>query len=225
MALHLVLNSNSLKGEREFNDTVAFMGNLPFVGILELGMIALPILFHAVYGFMIVANSQGPGGNLAHYGYTRNYLYYLQRWSGVLAFFYICFHAIDTTLNKRIYFELLGKDYASGHASIGYAAMAFRFAEPWYLALYIIGITAAAFHLGNGLFNFVVRWGLAIGKEAQKVWGVIGILVFLGLALLANAIAINFHLKGRDVKAQYGSYSALLQSEVAKHAIEEREKK
>lgn len=222
MALHLVLNSSSLKenGEKAFNDTVSFMGNLPFVGLLELGLIGLPILFHAIYGFMIVANAQGPSGNLAHYGYTRNYFYYIQRWTGVVAFAYIAFHAIDTTLFKRVYWEAMQHDYATGHASISFAAMAYRFAEPWYLALYVIGISSAAFHLGNGLFNFVIRWGIAIGKDAQKIWAAIGIVVGVGLTVLGLWIAINFHLKGREIKAQYPTFSAVIEAEKSKHAEE-----
>jgi succinate dehydrogenase / fumarate reductase cytochrome b subunit len=91
MIQHLIANSYSLRGRTEFNTVVSVFGYLPFVAILEWAIVFIPLLFHAIYGMFIVAEMQGPGGNTAHYGYTRNWLYVLQRWSGVVAFAYIAF--------------------------------------------------------------------------------------------------------------------------------------
>ena len=210
MVFHLVANSYSLRGEVEFNTVVKVIGYLPFVLVIEIAGIFLPIIFHAVYGIFIIREAQGPGGNLAHYGYGRNWLYYLQRWSGVAALVYIAYHVWSTTGHRWSY-EFSGADDAAkkAHAVISYMAMAYRFADIGYLLFYIVGILSAVFHFANGMFNFGIRWGITIGKEAQKIsmllWAAIGV----GLAFLACATAINFHIKGNNfpVKQADGSIS------------------
>ena len=80
--------------------------------------------------------------------------------------------------------------------------MAWRFADPLYLAFYLVGIASACLHLGNGVLNFCIRWGLTIGKEAQKVAAIAGWGLGIALTLLASAVAINFGVKGQaDKKA------------------------
>src|SRR5262249_30279038 len=157
----------SLRGELEFNVVVTTIGYAPFVQLLEIAVILIPILFHAIYGMFIVAEMQGPGGNVSYYGYGRNWLYVLQRWSGVIAFLYICFHVYDTTINK--YLIELGRGGEIGHAqgfqSVAFKAMAWRMANPLYLAFQLTGVAAAAIHLGNGILNFCIRWGITVGKE------------------------------------------------------------
>jgi succinate dehydrogenase / fumarate reductase, cytochrome b subunit len=205
LIFHLTVNAYSLRGDGEaaFNTAVKAISFAPFVILLELGAIMLPILFHAIYGLMIVAEMPGPGGNMAHYGYGRNKLYIFQRWTGVLAIVYICFHVYDTTVLKYL-FELTAGETGKelGFQSVSYRAMAWRFADPLYLAFYLLGISSACLHLGNGILNFCIRWGLTIGKEAQKVAAALGWGLGIALTLLGSAVAINFAVKGQaDHKA------------------------
>lgn len=217
MIFHLTANSYSLRGEVEFNTTVKVIGYAPFVQLLELAVIAVPILFHAIYGFFIIAEMQGPGGNVSHYGYGRNWLYVLQRWSGVIALVYILFHTYDTTIGKYLIEATKGEmGHELGFQSISYKAMAWRLADPIYLGFYLLGIAAASFHLGNGLLNFAIRWGIAIGKDAQKITAAIGWLVGVGLTVLGWAIAINFAIKGAPIRAGQPDLQKLIEQEAAK---------
>jgi succinate dehydrogenase / fumarate reductase cytochrome b subunit len=220
MIQHLIANSYSLRGETEFNTVVKVFGYLPFVALMEWGIVLLPILFHGIYGLFVVAEMQGPGGNTAYYGYTRNWLYVLQRWSGVIAFAYILFHTWDTWGQKQIVERTIGHE--AGFRSIAYDAMIWRFAEPWYLAVYIIGITAAAFHLGNGFFNFGIRWGITIGNNAQKVSAYLWSFVGVGLAVIGILTSLNFYSLGRNFKGSgqnvrtvYSSLDQLIKTEGA----------
>jgi succinate dehydrogenase / fumarate reductase, cytochrome b subunit len=215
MIFHLTVNAYSLRGANEFNTAARAIGYAPFVALLEIGVIFVPLLFHAIYGTMIAMEMPGPGGNVAHYGYGRNWLYVLQRWSGVIAFAYLIFHTVDTTLFKR-WWEMTTQNHEIGFQSISYASLAYRFAQPWYLAVQIIGVTASAFHLGNGIFNFAIRWGIAIGKEAQRIAGALGWLVGLGLTLLGCWIAVNFAMQGKVYQDQYPSMRALVEGEARK---------
>jgi succinate dehydrogenase / fumarate reductase cytochrome b subunit len=204
LIFHLTANAYSLRGAVEFDTAVRAIGYAPFILLLEAGVIFLPILFHAIYGLMIVAEMPGPGGNVAHYGYERNWLYVMQRWTGVIAIVYLAFHVYDTTALKY-YYEAIGGvgSHELGFQSISYRAMAWRFANVPYLLFYIVGITSACLHLGNGLFNFSIRWGLAIGAGAQKASAAIGWTLGGGLALLGIIIAVNFASKGKVDAEKY----------------------
>ena len=216
MIQHLLANSYSLRGETEFNTVVKVFGYLPFVALLEIGLIFAPLLFHAVYGLLVVAEMQGPGGNVSRYGYARNWLYVLQRWSGVIAFAYIAFHVYSTSIMRRLYefgaFELSGSVTAheAGFRAIAYDAMAWRLADPAYLGFYVLGITAAVFHFANGLFNFGIRWGITIGAGAQKIsaflWAGLGV----GLLIVGLWTAINFSAKGQPLRARYQTLNQLV---------------
>jgi succinate dehydrogenase / fumarate reductase, cytochrome b subunit len=241
LIFHLTINSYSLglsgDGASAFNTAVKAISYAPFVILLELGAIMLPILFHAVYGLMIVAELPGPGGNTSHYGYGRNKLYLFQRWSGVAAVLYICYHVYDTTILKYTW-ELTTSELGpfSGHEvskelgfqSISYRAMAWRFADPVYLGLYLLGIASACLHLGNGVLNFCIRWGLTIGKEAQKIAAIVGWGLGIALTLLGSAVAINFSLKGQEDHRAFSDRKTfvqkLAQDELTKRAAEAKVK-
>lgn len=189
MIQHLVANSYSLRGRTEFNTVVSVFGYLPFVAILEWAIVFLPLLFHSFYGFLITAEMRA---NVGVYQYGRNWLYWLQRWSGVVAFVYIAYHTYSTWGIKKA-FEL-SASHEAGFRAISYDAMMWRFSSPLYTLLYVIGITAAAFHLGNGLFNFGIRWGITIGATAQKISAVLWSGVGFGLAVVGIATSLNFFI-------------------------------
>ena len=223
LIFHLVVNSYSLRGEGEFNTAVKAISYTPFVAIVEVVAIFIPILFHAGYGFVIAMQAQGPGGNLQHYRYGRNVLFYLQRISGVVALAFLIYHIWTTWGVKKLY-ELNG-DHHAGYQAISYAALTWRFENIGYFLVYVIGVGASAFHLGNGIFSFAIRWGLAIGKDAQKVAGLLGIAIFLGLSGIGCWTALNFHLQaknykgsGQSIRTQYPDLDGLVKILVGQEA-------
>src|SRR5690625_4393094 len=59
---HLLINHFAVYGEESFNKAASFMGDLPFVTILEIFVIYLPILFHAILGVYIVLVAKNNAG-------------------------------------------------------------------------------------------------------------------------------------------------------------------
>ena len=57
--------------------------------------------------------------------------------------------------------------------------------------VYMIGITATVWHLANGIWLFLVDWGITIGERAQRLTGYacIGFGVFLLLVGINAAVA------------------------------------
>ena len=182
---HLIANSYALRGAAAYNTVVKVFGYLPFVAVLEVVIIYLPILYHSIYGFYITAYAQP---NLGRYGYGRNWMYFMQRVSGVIAFFYIGFHVWNTSLAKYIQ-QWHGNPHPE--EAISYAAMAGHLANPWHFAIYAVGITATVFHFTNGLWNFCIRWGLTISARSQRLnsyacWGLFAVFTLMGLATITH---------------------------------------
>jgi succinate dehydrogenase / fumarate reductase cytochrome b subunit len=61
------------------------------------------------------------------------------------------------------------------------------------MAFYIIGVSAASFHLGNGLWNFACKWGIAVTARAQRAAGWFGALVTVALTFTGIVIILGFH--------------------------------
>jgi succinate dehydrogenase / fumarate reductase cytochrome b subunit len=126
--------------------------------------------------------------NNLHYPYPRNWFYTIQRLTGVILFFFILFHV----LNFR--FGLvpgLNTDSVATHSNRAFDIVAREFHIIPIFIVYVIGITATVWHLANGIWLFLVDWGITIGARAQRLTGYacIGFGVFLLLVGLNAAIA------------------------------------
>lgn len=120
----------------------------------RMGFLAIPLVFHALYGLYIVYESQP---NNIRYGYWRNWMYLLQR---VTALFLIPFIVLHFSVMK-------------GWLSIG--------EESWYRVFWYSGVVAAVFHLANGLFGAAIEWGVTVGPHSQKVLVILCLLASLVL--------------------------------------------
>jgi succinate dehydrogenase / fumarate reductase cytochrome b subunit len=56
--------------------------------------------------------------------------------------------------------------------------------NPVAFTAYVIGVLAATFHFSNGLWAFLVSWGITIGPRAQKVSSRICMVIFVVLSAL-----------------------------------------
>ena len=86
---HFISNSEALRGPAAYPDQVKFLTSLPFVAVLEWGFIFLPLLYHGLYGLYIWYRGDS---NVGEYPWSGNWLYTAQRWTGIIAFVYICYH-------------------------------------------------------------------------------------------------------------------------------------
>ena len=91
MVFHLATNASIADGVEIFQYRVNVIHGLgpSTIMMLEWPFIFLPILFHAIVGMMIVSRGKR---NVLAYPYPENIRYTLQRWTGVIAFFFIFWH-------------------------------------------------------------------------------------------------------------------------------------
>ncbi|HYG68104.1 MAG TPA: hypothetical protein VD838_10610 [Anaeromyxobacteraceae bacterium] len=148
----------------------------PVFYAIEVGAIFVPILFHAIYGFWIWY--QG-ASNAVHYGFRRNWMYALQRWSGLLAFAYMGLHVWQL----RVFPDgALALSRPTAESLTTFEQVGNAIAPAWATVAYLVGGIAAAFHLGNGLYGFAYSWGLAVGRSAQRKVEVAGYVLFVLLS-------------------------------------------
>lgn len=110
--------------------------------------------------------------NVQRFGTFRNWMFMLQRITGVFLVIFIAWHIFETRIQKAL------------GATVDYNMMADILANPFMLAFYIAGVIAATFHLANGLWSFLVTWGLAQSPRSQKIVTYVTIVVFLVLATI-----------------------------------------
>ena len=60
----------------------------------------------------------------------------------------------------------------------------------------VIGILAASFHLGNGLWGFAIAWGLITGARSMDIAWKVCLGISLGVFLMGMNALAGFHGKG-----------------------------
>ncbi|ARD47116.1 succinate dehydrogenase [Sporosarcina sp. P37] len=177
VAQHLVINHFATRGEEAFNTASNFMGNLPFVLFLEWFIIYIPLMFHAFYGVYIAFSAKY---NVSNYGTFRNWMFTLQRFTGVFLVIFIAWHVYETRIQKAL------------GAEVDFNMMADILSNPFMLVFYIAGVLSATFHLANGLWSFCVTWGISQSPESQKIVSYITMIVFLVLSVIGVQALLAF---------------------------------
>lgn len=175
---HLFSNSYIFISVKAFNEHSEFLTSLPMVVLLELGMIYFPILLHAVLGIAIIYKGEN---NFVSYGKFRNWLFFFQRLTGLLALVFIATHSYTT----RISSFLAGKEITA-------AVMSTTLKQPFWFWFYLVGVLSVCFHFSNGLWSFLVTWGITVGKKAQQMSSALTMGVFVVMSLWSVAILLRF---------------------------------
>lgn len=176
---HLIVNHFATQGVEEFNKASYFLANLPFVIFLEIFVIYLPILYHAFYGMYIAFTAKN---NPGHYSYLRNLLFTAQRYTGVFLVVFIAWHVFETRFQVAI----------GNAAEADYNMMANILDNPWMFAFYVAGVLTATFHLANGLWSFLVTWGITQSAKAQRFSTYFTILIFIVLSVIGIQALFGF---------------------------------
>jgi succinate dehydrogenase/fumarate reductase cytochrome b subunit (b558 family) len=173
---HLWTNAKALEGQHAFDRAVRDINHLPFLPLIEIFGIFVPLGFHALYGVKLALDGRP---NVGRYPYSRNWLYTLQRVTGLVAFVFIAWHLWEFRIAKLMgtmgadaFYPTLADHLSSTTLGIPLAAMA-----------YLVGIAASVAHFANGLSTFALGWGILVSRRSQRVFGatvgVLGLLVFL----------------------------------------------
>ncbi|MGN7939620.1 succinate dehydrogenase cytochrome b558 subunit [Metabacillus sp. 22489] len=166
---HLVVNHFATRGAEAFNKAAHFMEMLPFRYALEIFIIFLPLLYHAIYGVYIAFTAKN---NVTNYGYLRNWLFLLQRVSGIITFIFIAWHVWETRIA------------AAFGQEVNYDMMASILSSPIMLVFYLVGVISTIFHFSNGLWSFAVSWGITVTPRSQQISTYVTLAIFLALSIV-----------------------------------------
>ncbi|WP_017186312.1 succinate dehydrogenase cytochrome b558 subunit [Alkalibacillus haloalkaliphilus] len=177
---HLVVNHFATYSPEAFNNAAHFMENLPLRVFLEFVLIYIPLLFHAVYGVYIAFTAKN---NLRRYGFFRNWMFMLQRATGIITLIFIVWHVWETRLAHAIY-----------GTEVNFDMMATILESTFMFWFYVVGVVAAVFHFANGLWSFFVTWGITVTPRSQKVltYATLGIFIIFTYMGIASLIAFAY---------------------------------
>jgi succinate dehydrogenase/fumarate reductase cytochrome b subunit (b558 family) len=177
LLVHLWTNAKALQGQRAFDEAVAELGHLPYLVLIEILGIGLPLLIHAVLGVMIVLEMRS---SPRRYPFSRHYMYLAQRLSGIVALAFIAYHLWQLriqvalgTMDKADFFPEL---CSSLSATVGPGI-------PLMAIVYLLGVAASVFHFANGLYGFCFGWGITVSRRAARMatalFGLVGVILFV----------------------------------------------
>ena len=64
--------------------------------------------------------------------------------------------------------------------------------NPWMLAFYIVGVISATFHLANGIWSFLVSWGITQSPKSQRIATYVTLVIFLALSVVGVQALLAF---------------------------------
>ncbi|HLO10913.1 MAG TPA: succinate dehydrogenase cytochrome b558 subunit [Pseudoneobacillus sp.] len=176
---HMVVNhfATNENGEHAFNKAAEFMANLPFRYLLETFVIFLPILFHAIYGLYIAFTAKN---NASRYGFFRNWMFLLQRVSGVITLIFITWHVWETRVA------------AAFGSEVDFQMMENILSNPFMFWFYVVGVISTTFHFANGLWSFLVSWGITVTPRSQVISTYVTIVIFIATSIAFVSTLLAF---------------------------------
>jgi succinate dehydrogenase / fumarate reductase cytochrome b subunit len=177
---HFISNAFATNGPHAYANQVKFLTSLPFVPVLEIVGIYIPILYHSLYGFYIWFRGQS---NVSDYPWAGNFMYSAQRWTGAITFAYILWHTYTMRFTG---IHLLTDSQAAFHK------VQVELQHPWAAAFYVVGIVAASWHFAYGLYLFCAKWGITVSETSRKWAGRAFTLLALGLIAIGLATMSAF---------------------------------
>lgn len=175
LCFHLLMNSSAIFGVEAWSTVINGMRSVPMIILAEIGIIAIPILFHAIYGSYIVYVSDL---HALQYQYVNNWMYVLQRVTAIITLMFVIYHVIFVRIITTTTMDVM-------------MAMADVLQTPLGFVLELIGIWSAVYHFTNGIFTFLITWGVLQGERIQKLFSLLTLMLCAALCLLTLIILIR----------------------------------
>jgi succinate dehydrogenase / fumarate reductase, cytochrome b subunit len=209
LVVHLLTNASVINGPMTFQDQVNRIHSLGVVlPLVEWTFIFLPILFHSVVGWLMIA---GALPNTYSYPYASNVRYTMQRVTAIIAFVFIVVHVIQLHHLGEPFKEVGGAQFDAEHAASS-TALALR--PLWLQIFYAVGMLSCVYHFANGLWTQGITWGLWTSAAAQRraswVSVVVGLaLAVVGLSALGGMTRVNVEAARKVEDAMLSQQEAL----------------
>lgn len=155
VVLHLWTNLSSLGGAQRYDLALESSRNHPAFLALEV-LLGAALLIHTVVGIGLLTRWRPSGGSTR---YFRGLKFLLQRVAGIGVGLFIVAHVVKARILPAV-------QQAGGHEN--WAGMHEALSEPLTLTVYVLGLAGTSYHLANGLWTFLITWGLTVTPRAQQ---------------------------------------------------------
>lgn len=174
---HFYENGAIFYGARAYDTMGADARGIRYLEVMEIFVVLLPLLFHALYGLFIASYARN---NTMSYNYSRNNLFMWQRATGLMVLLFMLYHVWQFRFTA----------FWAGPANTGTVAASISYLPVF--IFYVLGVVATGFHLGNGIWTFLITWGITIGQRSQRISQVITTGISLVVSAVGIAIAVAF---------------------------------
>jgi len=178
LTFHLSANYTAVWGEDAYSVT-GLIGKIPYVYLLEIFVIFLPLFFHGIYGAYIAFQAKN---NVTRFQYSKNWFFYFQRLTGIIAFVFVVWHVWQTKVQVM----------TGAAAAPDFNMMAGIVSNPLSLIFYIIGILSATYHFTHGIWTFLITWGITISPKSQKICQYVTLACFIILSFIGVRAILAF---------------------------------
>lgn len=196
LLVHLYTNSLAAWDAHAFDEHVREIHAIPYLFVIELLFIFLPIGFHAAFGVVIAMQGRS---NAAQYWWLDNWRYTLQRVTAWIALVFIVLHLAHFRFAHWIGGPEYQQTIARGMTPFDLTQWGFVDGTPvatWlWVTLYSVGLVASVFHFCNGISTACISWGVTVGDRARQ--RVFAASMVFGLVLLAWGLASLYALTAR----------------------------
>ncbi|MFZ4467221.1 MAG: succinate dehydrogenase [Phycisphaerales bacterium] len=201
-----------VRGIETFQEEVNFIHSTPFLFLIELFGIWLPLLFHAAFGFYFAAQAKY---NTQRYAYQDNWRYVWQRITGYVAFVFIFMHVSSLRWGWTYggAFPTFDAHHAASTTASHFQQGTFGLAMA---AFYLVATLAIVFHFANGLWTAGITWGLTLSAPAMKRWG--HVCAGIGATLAIAAVLSVYGFSTLDIATARETEAAMLGAEPAAEA-------
>jgi succinate dehydrogenase / fumarate reductase cytochrome b subunit len=198
---HLITNSTIMWGRwlnqphhgdagvETFQHEVDWIHGLPFLVLIEFGVLFAPIAFHALLGIWFAL---GARSNVRRYGFEGNWRYTLQRVTGYIGVIYVFTHIMSLRFGWTFWGLMPEFEPDAAASSTALHFQASTLGAPLMAALYLVCVLSLVYHFANGLWTAALTWGLTVSVGAQRRWGYICTVVGLFLAVAAVLAVVGF---------------------------------
>jgi succinate dehydrogenase cytochrome b subunit len=198
---HFISNAFATNGPYAYADQVKFLSGLPFVLFLEVFGIYIPLLYHSLYGFYIWFRGES---NVTDYPWAGNFMYSAQRWTGAIAFIYMGWHTYTMRFSG---IHLLTDNQAAFHK------VQIELQNPWAAAFYAVGIIAASWHFGYGLYLFCSKWGITVSEKSRRAMRYVSLVIAIAFIAVGMAtLSAFFRPQWKNTPAQLPPRPATFQT-------------
>jgi succinate dehydrogenase / fumarate reductase, cytochrome b subunit len=174
---HLLVNHFATGGAESFDKAAGVMSDLPFRYFLEAFIIFIPLFYHAIYGLYIAFTAKN---NVGKYGYFRNWMFLIQRVTGVITFIFVCWHVWQTRVQVALGVEA------------NFQMMTDILSSPFMFWFYLIGVVSAVFHFTNGLSTLLISWGVTVSPRSQVITTYVTMVLFVALSVIGIQALVAF---------------------------------